>query len=103
MTVFKLSNWLIQGIRHWLSINVPQFADIMIPNSGKFLRWHLGRQAATLCFAAPIENFANRVHEICLGKAPAAVAMIRYDERVLPFFHMFLSLLFLLLHLMSRL
>ena len=35
-------------------------------------------------FLPPIKKFVNRVHEICLGKAPAAVALIRYNQRVLP-------------------
>ena len=36
-----------------------------------------------MSFAAPIKKFVNRVHEICLGKALAAVALIRYNRRVL--------------------
>ena len=37
-----------------------------------------------MSLAAPIKKFVNRVHEICLGKAPAAVAVIRYNKRVVP-------------------
>ena len=78
-----MSNWLIQSIRNWLFINVLQLADIIIADSGKSLGWHLGRQAATWSFAAPVKKFVSRVHEICLEKAPAAVELIRYNQRVL--------------------
>ena len=84
ITVLRLSPLLIQSIRNWLAINVPQFANIVIAESGKFLGWHLGRHSAILSFAAPIKKFVHRVHEICLGKAPAAVAVIRYNQRVVP-------------------
>ena len=84
ITAVKLTCSLVQSIRNWLSINVPQFSNIIIAESGKFLGWHLGRQSATLSFPAPIKKFVNRVHEICLGKAPAAVSLIRYNQRVLP-------------------
>ena len=53
VTVFKLSEWLIQSIRSWPSITNPQFADIDISDSGKLIGWHLGRQAAVVSFAAP--------------------------------------------------
>ena len=74
------------GIQSRWKINVPQFSDIIISDSGKFLGWHLGRQSATLSFAAPITKFVNRVHEICLGRAPAAVAVIRYNRKGFPCF-----------------
>ena len=60
------------------------FSDILIADSGKLLGWHLGSQAATRSFSAPIKKFVNRVHEMCLGKAPAAVSLIRYNQRVSP-------------------
>jgi len=84
ITILKLTPLLIQSIRNWLAVNVPQFSNIVIAESGKFLGWHLGRHAATLSFAAPIKKYANRVHEICNGKSPAAVAVIRYNQRVVP-------------------
>ena len=62
----------------------PRFSDIIIADSGEFLGWHLGSQAASRSFSAPIKKFVNRVHEICLGKAPTAVSLIRYNQRVLP-------------------
>ena len=78
ITVVNLSDHLCQSTRSWLSINVPDFSDIIIADSGKFLGWHLGSQAATRSSSAPIKKFVNRVHGICLGKAPAAVSLIRY-------------------------
>ena len=84
ITVLRLSPLLMRSIRNWLAINVPQFSIIVIAESGKFLGWHLGRHSATLSYAAPIKKFVHRVHEICLGKAPAAVAVIRYNQRVVP-------------------
>ena len=77
ITVLRLSPLLIQSIRNWLAVNVPQFSNIVIAESGKFLGWHLGRHSAILSYAALIKKFANRVQGICLGKAPAAVALVR--------------------------
>ena len=82
--VLSVTPLLTQSIRSWLAINVPQFSNIVIEESGRFLGWHLGRHFATLSYAAPIKKFVQRVHEFCLGKAPAAVAVIRYNQRVVP-------------------
>ena len=84
ITVLSLSPLLIQSIRNWLAVNVPQFSNIVIAESGKCLGWHLGRHSAILSYAAPIKKFTNRVQEICLGKAPAAVALVRYSQRAVP-------------------
>ena len=81
ITACNLTEHLVNSIRAWLSVNVPEFVDIIIANSGKFLGWHLGRQGAVLSFAAPIKKFSDRVHEIVAGKAPAAPAIIRYNQR----------------------
>ena len=97
LTVLRLSPLLIQSIRDWLTINVLQFANIVISESGKFLGWHLGRHSATLSFAAPIKKFVHRVQEVCLGKAPAVEALFRYNQRVVLVCHTFHSLLFLLI------
>ena len=75
---------LIQIIRNWLAINVPQFPNIVIAESGESLGWYLGRHSPTLSFTAPVKKFVHRIHEICLGKAPAAVAVIRYNQRLVP-------------------
>ena len=84
ITVLRLSPLLILSIRNWLAVNVPQFVDIVIAESGKFLGWHLGRHSATLSYAAPIKKFSQRVQEICLGKAPAATSLVRFNQRVVP-------------------
>ena len=60
-------------------VNVPEFADIIIASSGRFLGWHLGRQGAILSFAAPVKKFSNRIHEIVAGKAPATPSIIKYN------------------------
>ena len=81
ITACNLTEHLVSAIRAWLLVNIPEFADIIIANSGNFLGWHLGRQGALLSFAAPIKKFSNRVHEIVAGKAPAAPSIIRYNQR----------------------
>jgi len=82
ITACNLTGDLVSAIRAWLVVNVPEFADVIIASSGKFLGWHLGRASNVLSFAAPIKKFANRVHEIVAGKAPAAPSIIRYNQRV---------------------
>jgi hypothetical protein len=57
ITVLRLSPLLIQSIRNWLAVNVPQFSDVVIAESCKFLGWHLGRHSAILSFAAPFKRF----------------------------------------------
>lgn len=37
-----------------------------------------------MSFAAPFKKFSHRVQEICLGKAPAATALVRYNQRAVP-------------------
>ena len=53
ITIVELSDLLCQSIRNWLSINVPEFSDINIAESGKCLGRHLGTQADTRSFSAP--------------------------------------------------
>ena len=62
-------------------MNVPEFANIIIAESGNFLGWQLGRQPVFLAFHAPIKKFSNRVQEIVMGRAPAATSIIRYNQR----------------------
>ena len=80
----NLSEHLIASIRNWLNINVPEFKDIIIAESGKFVGWILGRQSATLSFAAPVKKYINRVQEIVVGSAPSTVSIIRYNQRAVP-------------------
>ena len=72
---------MISDIRSWLLTNVPEFAEIIIADSGKFSGWHLGRQGAFLSLAAPIKKFGNRVLEIVSGRAPATSSIVRYNQR----------------------
>ena len=46
VTACELTEHLIASIRNWLGIHVPEFKDIIISSSGKFLGWVLGRQSA---------------------------------------------------------
>ena len=80
----NLSEHLVASIRNWLIINLPAFKDIIIAESGQFLGWYLGRQSATLSFAAPVKKSVNRVHEIVMGSAPSTVSIIRYNQRAVP-------------------
>ena len=84
ITVLRLSPLLTQSIRNWLEVNVRQFSNIVIAESGKFLGWHVGRHSAILSCAATIKKFFVRVPEICLGEAPAATALVRYNRRAVP-------------------
>ena len=62
-------------------VNVLEFEEITIADSGNCLGWHLGRQGNILSFAAPMKKFGNRVAEIIAGKAPATSSIVRYNQR----------------------
>ena len=70
------------SIRNWLSLHVPQVLNVIVAESGKFVGLHLGRQSVVSSFAAPVKKNVNGVHEVCVGQAPAAVALLRYSQRV---------------------
>ena len=81
ITACNLTEWLISAIRNWLVVNVPEFAEIAIADSGFFLGWHLGRLGNIVSYAAPIKKFGNRAAEIVAGKAPATSSIVRYNQR----------------------
>jgi len=68
ITACNLTENLVSAIRAWLIVNVLEFADIIISNSGKFLGWHLGRQGAVLSFAAPVKKNQIESMRLLLGK-----------------------------------
>ena len=53
------------------------FKDIIIAESGNVVGWYLGRQSATLSFAAPVKKYINRVHEIVVGSARCSGSVTR--------------------------
>ena len=56
---------------------------LLVLNKRK-IGWQLGRQSATLSFAAPIQKFVNHVYEVVMGQAPHTGAFIRSNQRVVP-------------------
>jgi len=79
-----LTQELIDAVRSWLKVNVPDFQDFSITGAGKYLGWYLGRNSIALSYAAPLEKYASRVQEVVDGSAPATVAIVRYNQRVVP-------------------
>ena len=80
----ELTQSLIHAVRSWLKANVPDFQDFSITNAGKYLGWYLGRNSIALSFAAPLEKYTSRIQEVVDGSAPATVAIVRYNQRVIP-------------------
>ena len=67
----KLTPAFVMLIREWLRINVPDFANFIIADSGKYLGWYLGRNSVELSFSSPFSKFASRVKGVFDGNAPA--------------------------------
>ena len=68
-------------VRRWLREHIPEFANFIIAESGKYLGWHLGKHSTDKSFKEPIAKFGNRVKEVCQGGAPSTAAFVRYNER----------------------
>ena len=81
VSCLQLTQVLEELIRDWLVLHVPAFAKFKIQSSGKYLGWFLGVNSVHLSFQAPLSKFVNRVEEVCIGQAPAAVAICTYNQR----------------------
>ena len=79
-----LTQELVQAIRSWLRVHVPEFAEFAIATSGKYLGWFLGNESVQLSFQGPFEKFNSRVQEVVDGNAPAPLAIMRYNQRAVP-------------------
>ena len=79
-TCFILDDGKAQLVRNWLRDNVPEFAEFIIADSGKYLGWYLGADSIFRSFQAPFRKFRARVVEVAHGGAPATVSIIKYNQ-----------------------
>ena len=83
-TCIKLDGDAHFAISDWLRINVPDFAELVICSSGKYLGWHLGIKSTEKSFKQPLRKCVCRVHEVVEGKAPSTTSISRYNQRAVP-------------------
>jgi len=86
ISCIDLTDFVISAIKNWLKVNVPDFASFVIADAGKYLGWILGRNSIHKSFNEPARKYVDAVHEICIGQAPATVALCRYNQRAVPIF-----------------
>ena len=79
-----LTEELVEAVKQWLCIHIPEFSNFKICSSGKYLGWHLGVDSNVLSFRDPLAKFGKRVVGISEAKAPATISMLRYNERAIP-------------------
>lgn len=79
-----LSDEILLAMKVWLRDSVPEFAEFVIAASGKYLGWFLGLDSVCTSYRDPFEKLGSRVHGITEGKALAATAVIRYNQRAAP-------------------
>ena len=84
LSCVKLTQEVEQAIRNWLSSNLPEFKDIKIQSSGKYLGWYLSVDATKASFKEPLSKVVQRVQEVTSGNAPAATSILRFNQRVVP-------------------
>ena len=82
LSCVKLTQEVEQAIRNWLSSNLPEFKDIKIQSSGKYLGWYLGVDATKASFKEPLLKVVQRVQEVTSGNAPAATSILRFNQQV---------------------
>ena len=76
-----LTDALVEAIRTWLAVEIPEFKDFNIASSGKYLGWHLGVNGTALSYSNPLKKLEVRVHEVVGGRAPATTSILRYNQR----------------------
>ena len=64
------------AVRLWLSNNVPEFDELIIASSGKYLGWYLGVDSVFESFQDPLRKLESRVREIVDGNAPATTSLL---------------------------
>ena len=84
ISCITISDELIFAVKNWLKEDVPDFQDLSISSSGKYLGWFLGRGSVVLSFQDPLKKFVHSVHGIVAGHAPAPTAIMRYNQRAVP-------------------
>ena len=80
-TGLEVNEELKAAVTSWLHDNVPAFEHFKVGSSGKFLGWFLGISSSQLSFVDPLKKYSSRVLDICDGKAPSTVSLLRYNQR----------------------
>ena len=83
LTCISLSEDIVLAVKAWLTQEVPDFANFILSDCGKYLGWILGHKADLNSWSSPIQKFKNRICEIVGGKAPATASICRYNSRAL--------------------
>ena len=72
------------AVASWLATHIPQWADMMIVSSAKYLGLYLGPLAGTKNWVEPILKFKDRVAEIANSGDSAANNLNQYNKRAIP-------------------
>ena len=83
-TVSKNSNWNNDWIRRWLRRYVPEWQQMVIKDSSKYLGFHLGPGAGANQWKEAMAKFAERVVDLRHLALPLRLAINRYNYKILP-------------------
>jgi hypothetical protein len=70
-------------LKSWLYTFVPQWADVQIVSSARYLGAFLGPKAASLMWKAPIAKWSNRCLALAQAGAPPGITIELYNTRAL--------------------
>ena len=77
LTSIRASPENVDVIRQWLSVNIPEWKDMHISNSGLYLGMQVGPQAGAVQWKAALDKYKTRVDLISKSGLTAALACLR--------------------------
>ena len=83
-TVFKLSAWNLDMLRAWLRRNCPQWSEMIVRSSAKYLGFFLGPESGRFQWIAPFKKYADRIVSIHQLGLPFRLAATRHNYYALP-------------------
>ena len=86
VTCVPLTPFVRQAIANWLSVEIPDWKNMQIVDSGKYLGVYLGGAGSEKTLKICEDKYLSRCFDISLSTATALPTIVRYSERAVPVF-----------------
>ena len=84
LTPVCASHHNIALVSAWLHENIPEWSNMKITNSGKYLGMYVGPHAGKSNWTEPLEKYKNRIHGLNIAGQSAISCIHKYNSTVLP-------------------
>ena len=84
LTSVVCSETNILAVRSWLQTNIPDWKNLKIASTGKYLGFFIGPNSGSNNWSMPLSKYKQRAREIHVAAFPAAFSASEYNSKCLP-------------------